>query len=337
MSVLNCELFIEEAVASILRQTFTDFEFLITDDASDDDTWSRLCAVKDPRMRLFRNTRNVGAAACKNAMLEEAAGEFVAIMDGDDVCLPERFELQVRYLEEHPDYGVVGSHYVWMDCEGRDTRAFFLPVEDSVIRGGLPLHASTILHATIMFRRTALAAVGGYRPRILIAEDYDLLLRLRPVCAFGNMPRLLYRYRQHQTQVGATRRREQGATALMTRLYAVERDVCGADSLDLYSDEDLAAMRKGAFLFPRAGTVPQRKLVMRRFVALLVRAMMPREAARVAAAAIRRWPLWWGGYASLAGVYLTPRTYLRSYRIARNACGRCVYRLLRLRPSSSPT
>ena len=335
MPVYNCGPFIDEAVQCILNQTFSDFEFLIVDDASTDDTWERLQKHTDPRIRLSRNEANKGLAQNLNDLLTIARGEFIARMDGDDACLPERFELQVRYLQAHPDCGAVGSHYVWMDSEGRDTRAFFMPLEDSAIRGGLPMHCNTIIHATVMFRRAGLASVGGYRPRISIAEDYDLLLRLRPVCGFGNVPRVLYRYRQHATQVGTARRREQGAAAVMTRLYAVERDVCGADSLDLYSDEDLAAMRSGAFLFPRAGTVLEQKQVIRRFVALLVRAMMPREAARVAAAAIRRWPLWWGGYASLAGVYLTPRTYLRSYRIAVNGLRAAARRGIGGRPAGA--
>ena len=337
MPVYNCGPFVDEAIECILRQTFTDFEFLIVDDASTDDTWARLQKHTDSRIVLSRNAANKGLAQNLNELLAIARGEFIARMDGDDACLPERFALQVGYLRDHPDCGAVGSHYVWMDSDGRDTRAFFMPLEDSAIRAGLPLHCNTIIHATVMFRRAPLAAVGGYRPRISIAEDYDLLLRLLPVCAFGNVPRLLYRYRQHAGQVGTARRREQGAAALMTRLYAVERDVRRADSLDLYTDEDLAAMRKGAFLFPRAGTVPQRKLVMRRLVALLVRAMMPREAARVAAAAIRRWPLWWGGYASLAGIYLTPRTYLRSYRIAVNGLRAAVRRSIEGRPAGGAT
>lgn len=333
MSVFNCGPYVDEAVQSILNQTFRAFEFLIMDDASTDDTWERLQAFVDSRIRLFRSAQNQGAAACKNHMLQEARGEYIAIMDGDDACLLDRFELQVRYLNEHPDCGAVGSHYVWMDEAGRDTRSFFMPLEPEAIRDGLIYHCNTIIHATALFRKAALREVGWYRPRVGITEDYDLWLRLRDVCKLGNVPRVLYRYRQHTAQVGSARRREQGAAALMTRLYAVERDVSGADSLDLYTDEDLAAMRSGAFLFPRAGTVRQRKQVIRRFVSLLVRAMLPREAARVAAAAIRRWPLWWGGYASLGGVFLTPRTYLRSYRTALNSMRGPVRLVIEGRPS----
>lgn len=109
MSVFNGVEFLQDAIDSVLDQTEEDFEFLIVDDASTDGASDLLVRQEDPRIRVIRNENNQGLAAGLNRILAEAHGDFIARMDGDDLSVPYRFELQARFLETHPDIAAVGS------------------------------------------------------------------------------------------------------------------------------------------------------------------------------------------------------------------------------------
>ena len=331
MPVRNCGSYIEEAVDCILRQTFADFEFLIVDDASTDDTWERLQKYTDPRIRLFRNETNKGLAQNLNELLASARGEFIARMDGDDVSMLDRLERQVSYLQENPAVGVVGSFYLYTNRDGRDF-GFSTPYVDSAdIKGGMLELRSGVLHPVAMMRRNILLQVGGYRPAIGIAEDQDLYLRLRDVCDFHNLPVVLHKWRMHGAQAG-TRVVEQQAAILMLRLYAFERAVVGHDSLETMGPDDLQHMRSGGFIMPRVGNVRQKRQIMAVLGASTVRAARPIQAYRLASAAIRTWPLSPVGYGIALRCFFSMQTYARTIRRVKNACGRIVYRALRVRP-----
>ena len=110
MPVYNVEIsMLEEAVNSILSQTFQDFEFIIIDDASNDDTYNYLNGIKDERIILIRNSEHLGITKSLNIGLKEAKGKYIARMDGDDISLPQRFEKQYEYMESHPDVIVCGT------------------------------------------------------------------------------------------------------------------------------------------------------------------------------------------------------------------------------------
>src|SRR5262245_31351165 len=102
MATYNPGALVEETLRSLLRQTLTDFERLIVDDASTDDTVARICQFQDRRIRLIRNARNVGVANARNIGLDAARGDYLAPCDHDDLSLPERLEQQVRFLDAHP-------------------------------------------------------------------------------------------------------------------------------------------------------------------------------------------------------------------------------------------
>jgi glycosyltransferase involved in cell wall biosynthesis len=109
MSVYNAQLFIAEAVESVLNQIFKDFEFLIFEDKSTDSSLEILRSYSDPRIRLIANEHNQGLTKNLASGMRIARGEFVARMDADDVCVPNRLETQLAYLEEHPEISVLGS------------------------------------------------------------------------------------------------------------------------------------------------------------------------------------------------------------------------------------
>jgi len=198
MPVYNAERYVAEAVESILAQTYTDFEFLIIDDGSTDRTPKILkrYAEQDPRIHLVSRP-NRGLVPTLNEGLLLARGEFIARMDADDVALSDRFEVQVAYLREHPEVVCLGSKVQCIDEAGRflyegshamDHEA----IEELVLTGSCPLN-----HPSVMMRRAAVMAVGGYDPQMKHAEDLDLFLRLGEFGRLVNLPRTVLKYRVH--------------------------------------------------------------------------------------------------------------------------------------------
>lgn len=180
MGVYNCADTVEKSIDSIVAQTFTDWEFIICDDGSKDDTVRVVeeYAKREPRIKFIQNDRNHGLSYTLNHCLREATGEFYARMDGDDVCDPKRFEKQIAFLEEHPEYGFVSSRMKRYDEKGvydiPECQASYEPTKMDYIKG------SPFCHAPVMMRKSSYDAVQGYRdiPETLGVEDYDLWFRL---------------------------------------------------------------------------------------------------------------------------------------------------------------
>lgn len=198
MSVYNGERFLHRAVQSILDQTFGDFEFIAMDDGSQDASPRILdeFAARDRRVKSIK-LPHVGFCAALNAGLAVARGELLARMDGDDESLPQRFELQVGYLRQHPDVVLVGSQVMQMDEE--DDPLAPLPgldaehekIDQALLELGWPL-----VHPSVMVRTEILRAVGGYA-ELYPHEDHDLFLRLAEKGRLANLPQTLLRYRRH--------------------------------------------------------------------------------------------------------------------------------------------
>jgi len=210
MPVYNGERYLREAVESILDQTFTDFEFVIVDDGSTDNTWQILqsYAANEPRIVLVRNETNVGVARSLNKGLELARGEYVARMDADDVSLPGRLTAQVAFLDEHPEVGVLGCAVQVIDGCGNPSRIRRFPAEHGVIKWCLCFD-DPIAHPTVMMRREVVGRVGGYSTDLLTAEDYDLWRRLNQVTRLSNLPEMLLYLRRHEACVTRAHRAKQ--------------------------------------------------------------------------------------------------------------------------------
>ncbi len=226
MSVYNGERFLGEAIESVLAQSFVDFEFLILDDGSRDGTRDIISTYAhiDGRIRpIFRENR--GLVASLNQLLAEARAPLVARMDADDVCHPDRFEYQTRFLAAHPDYGVVGTRCTdideygqpWPVCSPPHPLAHegFLAAIDK----GEPL----LCHPSVMYRRKLVLAVGGYHGAFRHCEDLDLWLRLASVTRLGNCPEELLHYRHYADQVSSRHATEQQTGAAVAKLAYLER------------------------------------------------------------------------------------------------------------------
>lgn len=188
------EAYLRAALESVLNQTFKDFEFLIIDDASADENVAKVInSYADQRIRFFRNERNLGISKTRNKLMELAQGEYLAVMDHDDVAMPERFEKQVAFLDTHLDVGVVGGQYIKLPSGKQSNK----PTNDKEIKLAL-MRACAVLHPTSMLRKSVLEEHNiCYEEEFSPAEDYALWCHLSLYTKFHNLPDILLHYRNH--------------------------------------------------------------------------------------------------------------------------------------------
>jgi len=204
MPVHNALPFLDEAVESMLNQTFSDFEFVILNDRSDDGSRERLeyWAEQDSRIRLFHTDVQLGLAGSSHFVVENATAPLVARMDADDYSDPSRLQRQIEVFDEHEDAVLVGTLWEGITPDGRPARSR----DRWRLWRGKPFAPFT--HGSIMFRRSAFDAIGGYREEAVFWEDFDLYLRISTRGKIFVVPEALYRYRFHMTNSRLTARRD---------------------------------------------------------------------------------------------------------------------------------
>lgn len=208
--------FLREAIASVLSQTFADFEFLILDDCPDDDRSRVVAEFSDRRIVYVRNDRNMGISASRNRLMDLAKGEYLAVLDHDDTCRPERFAKQVAWLDEHPECGVVAS---WTRMVPDDEIKKF-PSEDRDIKIAMMCGCS-IWHPASMIRRSAIEAAGvRYEAAYSPCEDYMLWMKLAPHVEFHNIPEALTEYRWHASNTSLVCKPELDAADARCKAWA---------------------------------------------------------------------------------------------------------------------
>jgi glycosyltransferase involved in cell wall biosynthesis len=226
--------YLADAVASILGQTFADLELLLIDDGSRDGAVAALVplAARDPRLHLLKNP-GAGLVAALNFGLDQARGELISRMDADDVAQPDRLARQVGYLDASPDVALVGAQVAFIDASGAPTgeRSHF-PTEPAAVAAALTTRGCVIRHPTVVARKAALIAVGGYRPACDKAEDYDLWLRLAERARLANLPDVLLSYRVHGGQTSRGINLDQRFAHDLALIAARERRAGRSDPLD---------------------------------------------------------------------------------------------------------
>ena len=195
MSVYNATAYLEEALASIFRQSFRDWEFIVVDDGSTDDSWKQLSAVPDNRVRISKNPVNLGLAASLNRGISLAKGDFIARMDADDISDPRRLEYQLRHMLERPDIALLGTNYIIIDTHGREIDRTDLFTHPDDLKTALVV-SNQFGHGSVMIRRDVLHLVKGYNEDIEV-EDYDLWTRISRVATVANLDEHLYTWRSH--------------------------------------------------------------------------------------------------------------------------------------------
>jgi hypothetical protein len=233
MPVYNAAPYIEKAVDSILSQDFRDFEFVIVNDGSTDDSLQILERYRglDRRIVLI-NRPNAGMVAALNHGASASRGQYIARMDADDVSTPGRLQSQIAYLTNAQDVVCLSGNFEYMDSKGRPLTVIRLPdnpreIERLALAGHPPL-----CHGCAMMRRDALMAIGGYDASLWPAEDVDLYLRLMEIGRLANLQQVLLRVRLHGKSIGARTREIQATRARQAAINALARRGIASASLD---------------------------------------------------------------------------------------------------------
>ena len=225
MSVYNGERYLAEAIDSILRQTFRDFEFILIDDGSTDRTADILGRYAAADSRIVRHRQpNQGVIRALNTGFALARGWYLARMDADDVAAPERFERQVEYLDQHQNVAVLGSSINIIDAVGTVVSTTKFPTHDAGIRDWLfERHQVPFSHPALMFRAEAVRSANGLRRAYLHAEDFDLIVRIAEQWQAANLSESLLHMRRHAGSISVKNIRQQVISILCAWAAAAMR------------------------------------------------------------------------------------------------------------------
>jgi hypothetical protein len=204
MAVYNGERYLRDAVESILCQTFQDFQFLIINDGSTDNTRDVILSYDDARIVLVDNEHNVGQTRSLNRGLELAAGELIARQDADDISEPGRLAKQATFLERHPEVALLGTWYKEIDVQGTVVGDRTLPCRTTDIRWSL-LFFCPFVHSSVMLRKSVLSEqIGFYSEALAYSQDYELWHRIARRFPIANLPEPLVRLRTTPWSMTAT-------------------------------------------------------------------------------------------------------------------------------------
>jgi len=194
--VYNCEEYISDTIDSLLNQTYRDFEIILVDDGSTDNSCKLIKEMPDRRIKLFFNDRNRGIAYTRNKGVELSNGEFIAFLDDDDIALPYRFEHQVTYMNEHPDVDLVGGHLRRIDADGKDLNSQWnVLLNPDYIKAFLML-GNTVASGTVLVRKSFINNNNlKFRDNQYGAEDYRFWVECSLVGKLSNMDEVFQLWR----------------------------------------------------------------------------------------------------------------------------------------------
>ena len=200
MPVYNAEQYLNESIDSILNQSFIDFEFVIVNDGSTDRSAEVIKTYTDPRIRFIENTQNLGLIASLNIGLETCKGEYIVRMDQDDFSLPQRIEKQVRFMDENPEYGLIGC---WFEDFGENIESKIVRYssDDTHIRIR-HLYQTHIAHPTAVLRKSVIDKFNlRFDASFVHGEDYAFWVQMSAYCKLSNYPEMLVRKRDHPRNI----------------------------------------------------------------------------------------------------------------------------------------
>ena len=230
MAAYNAEVFVSDAIHSILNQSFVDYEFIIIDDGSTDGTVEIIKQIIDPRIIFLRNQANIGLTRCLNQALSRSVGTLIARQDADDVSLRDRLQMQVLCFETQLDLAVVGTGAKYLDAAG-DIVGNTSPIKNPLTA---LFEANPFIHGSIMFKKEVVVNVGGYDNFFQFGQDYDLWRRVARVADVSIIPEYLYLFRQHLSNTRFSNGAKSSLYKLLTR-----KIIRGT-----ISDYDVAAVKK---------------------------------------------------------------------------------------------
>jgi glycosyltransferase involved in cell wall biosynthesis len=221
MPVFNTGAYLAEAIESILNQSFSDFEFIIVDDASTDNSTAILDSFADSRIIKLKNKSRTGSYPCRNQGLAVAKGDYICVMDSDDIAHADRFKKQLEFMEANPGFIAAGTAVEYFNSAGyAHVRQF--DAEHETLKVNLLMN-SVYNHPSLIFRREAYFRYGiKYDERYFYAADYDLMVQLGRTGAIANMKEVLLKYRSHSGQISSAKSREQSYFVECIRLKQLE-------------------------------------------------------------------------------------------------------------------
>lgn len=222
MPVFNAERFLKEAIQSILKQTYTDLELIVVDDASTDSLPFIMQSFSDKRVRYVKNEKRVGVACSLNRGLQKARGEHIARMDADDIASSKRFEQQIAFLKQHPEVGVVGTWVRIIDENEKKIGYKKYPTSSYNIARAL-IFENPLNHSSVMFRKNLMKQYGGYDEQLNGAEDYDLWLRYAKRSKLANIGKPLLNYRITKSSVSYRNMNRVQTAFIRTKFKAVQQ------------------------------------------------------------------------------------------------------------------
>lgn len=203
MTVYNMSDYLHESVNSVINQTLSDFEFIIVDDCSTDDSWNILSKYfdEDNRIILIKNSENIGPAQSSNKALKIAKGEYIARLDADDIALPDRLQQQVDYMESNPSVALVSTGVQHIDEAGDNLETYFPPM-DSLLLRWKHVYSSPLRHPTVLWRHQLVkSTVNEYDVSYKYALDYDFFVRVSKSLEIRTMPLILVKMRRNPNSI----------------------------------------------------------------------------------------------------------------------------------------
>lgn len=200
MPVYNAAKYVSEAIESILNQTYKDFELIIIDDCSTDNSMQIVSSYKDDRIKIIHNERNAGIAQSRNNGLKVAKGEYIALMDDDDISLPQRFEKQMNFLDSNPDFDFVGGRYQIIDKKGEVTSESGKALHNPLYIKASFFFRNIISNGEMMFRRSIISQYNiRYADNQLGMEDFRFWIECSKIGKFYMLDQVFLQHRIHDT------------------------------------------------------------------------------------------------------------------------------------------
>ncbi len=201
----NAERFLEKAVQSVMQQTYSNLEIIIVNDCSTDNCASIIEQLqkKDDRIIVLNNIENLGISKTLNKAIENSTGKYIARMDADDICFPDRIKKQVDFLEQNPGIAICGGSFIKINEDGNKTGEVKFPRGNDNLKAEL-LFYCPFAHPTMMMRKQVLKDVGLYKD-MAPAEDYEMWLNIAEKFNVDNLPDYLIYYRMHGNSISANR------------------------------------------------------------------------------------------------------------------------------------
>jgi glycosyltransferase involved in cell wall biosynthesis len=240
MSVFNGEKYLNEAIESILNQYFSDFEFLIINDASTDSSQDIILSYKDSRIKFINNDQNIGLSKSLNKGIAIAQANFIARMDCDDISLPKRLEKQYDFMVKNPEIGVLGCN---MELFGDKTRTLEYPTDFENIKITM-LFSNSLSHPSVILRKQFFYKYKLlYNPEFKTSQDYELWIKCLEHFQLANIPEILLKYRTHPTQISEKEIDFQSNNAIKVKLYQMKKLGIEPDIEEITIHEALSAER----------------------------------------------------------------------------------------------